>query len=81
MDTEGTVSRAEGTAGAKVLGQDPVRSVKERRGGLCDWSRVNKGERGRRGGGDGLRADHAGPWGPRGGLGLFLRGRWEPWKG
>lgn len=46
MDTEGTVSRAEGTARAKVLGQDPGRSVEERRGGLCDWSRVNKGERG-----------------------------------
>lgn len=46
MDTEGTVSRTEGTAGAKVLGQDPVPSVEERRGGLCDWSRVNKGEEG-----------------------------------
>lgn len=29
VDTEGTVSRAEGTARAKALGQDAVRSVED----------------------------------------------------
>lgn len=37
---------AEGTARAKVLRQDPVRSVEEQRGGLCARSRVNQGREG-----------------------------------